>query len=170
MYQHVFACIIFQSICACMCLYGMYLFVCVHILMYLQYIHAHMHSSHPSSKECICVCMCMYSVMYFGMYVHCICMYCMYWPRRAQIPAQRPQKAPRWGGTRRAPLRAPLGRRPITFSRHRGPTPGPDLAHRRAQHALEGSKVHPLLRPQAVHTHFALGNPAPSLVRDDLGW
>ena len=147
MYQHVFACIIFQSICACMCLYGMYLFVCVHILMYLQYIHAHMHSSHPSSQECICVCMCMYSVMYFGMYVHCICMYCMYWPRRAPMPAQRPRKAPGWGGTRLAPLRASLGRWQTTLSRHWGHSPGPVLAHQHAQHASGGGKVH-LLRRQ----------------------
>ena len=151
-----------------MCMYVSVWYVCVCMCTYpdvfAQYIHAHMHSSQPASKECICVCMCMYSVMYFCMYVHCICMYCMYWPRRAQIPAQRPQKAPRWGGTRRAPLRAPLGRWPTTFSRHRGPTPGPDLAHRRAQHALGGSKVHPLRSPQTVHTHFALGDPAPSPV------
>ncbi len=99
----------------------------------------------------------------YCMYAHVCCMYCMYWPRQARIPAQRPQKAPRWGGTPRAPLRVPLGRWQTTFSGHRGSTPGPVLAHPGAQHSA------PLRSQKAFHTHFALGEPAPSPIRDDLG-
>ncbi len=85
--------------------------------------------------------MCMYCM--YCMYEHVCCMNGMYWPRQARMPAQRPQKTPRWGGTPRAPLRAPLGRWPTTFLGHRRPTPRPVLAHPRVQHALGGPKCTP---------------------------
>ncbi len=150
-------CICPVSVCMCMYHFSMHMSMYVYVLLvcvciclyqdvYLHKIQVHMHSSQPASKECICVCMCTYAELYCGMYVQCICMYCMYWPRLALMPAQRPQKAPCWGGDPRAPLRASLVRWPTTFFSHWGPTPGPVLAHQRAQHALGGSKVHPLRR------------------------
>ena len=111
--------------------------------------------------------MCMYCM--YCIYVPVCCMYRTYWPRQARMPAQRPPKASSWGGTQRAPLRASLARWPTTFFRHWGHNPAPDFAHPRTQHALGGSKVHPQRRQYAFHTHFALCEPAPSPVPDDLG-
>ncbi len=103
----------------------------------------------------------------FRAYVH-VCMYCLYWPRQALMPS-RPQKTLPWSGTRWAPLRAPWGSCPTTLFRHRGPTPGPVLAHQRAQHPSGGPKACRLRRQWAFITHLALGEPAQSPVRDDLG-
>ncbi len=125
-------------------LYVLYVCAC---MLYVWYVLG------EASTECISVCivcivyvsfsihMCMYCM--YCMYAHVCCMYRMYWPRQARVPAQRPQKPPRWGGTPRAPLRAPLGRWQTTFLCHWGPTPGPVLAHPRAQHALVGPKCTP---------------------------
>jgi hypothetical protein len=125
-------------------LYVLYVCACI---LYVWYVFA------EASTECICVCivcimyvsfsihMCMYCM--YCMYAHVCCMYGMYLPRQARMPAQRPQKTPCWGGTPLAPLRAPLGGWPTTFSGHRRPTPGPVLAHLRAQHALGDPKCTP---------------------------
>ncbi len=136
MYRMYLVCIyvdIFQSICACI--------VCI--------VCMRMYAVCMVSTECICVCIVYivyvsFSIHMYCMYAHVCCMYCMYLPRQARrMPAQHPQKTPRWGGTPRTPLRAPLGRWPTTFSGHRGPTPGPVLAHWRAQHALGDPKCTP---------------------------
>jgi hypothetical protein len=55
-------------------------------------------------------------------------------------------------------LRAPLGRWPTTFSRHRGPTPGPVLARPRSQHALGGPKR----TPCAANRHSTRISPSAS--------
>ncbi len=97
-------------------------------------------------------------------------MHCMYWPRLVLMPAQRPQKTPRWGGIPLAPLRAPLGRWPTTFFRHWGPTPGLVLAHPRAPHAFGGagqceSQVPPIGPPCAVCIRQSCLKPHPSWSR-----
>ena len=158
---------IFQSICACIvCI------VCMRMYLYVWYVLA------EASTECICVCivcivyvsfsihMCMYCM--YCMYAHVCCMYCMYLPRQARMPAQRPQKTPRWGGTPRAPLRAPLGRWPTTLSGHRRPTPGPVLAHRRAQHALGGPKCTPCAANR--HSTRILHSASPPRAPSEMTW
>jgi hypothetical protein len=59
----------------------------------------------------------------YCMYAHVCCMYDMYWPRQARMPAQRPQKTPRWGAFRGPHSGHPwAGGRPL-FSAIGHPTP-----------------------------------------------
>ncbi len=129
-----------------MCMYRMYL-VCILYVLMLTYFNPYVHVLYV-----LYVCACMLYVWYVlaeaSTECICVCIVCIVYasfcmPREARMPAQRPQKTPRWGGTPRAPLRAPLGRWPTTFSGHRRPTPGPVLAHRRAQHALGDPRCTP---------------------------
>jgi hypothetical protein len=127
--------------------------------------------------QCICA-VCMYLYVSVCIYVYtyntlCVlylcCMYRMYWPRQALMPSQHPPKTPSWGSTLQAPLRSTLSSSQTTFFSHRWPTPGPGLAHPRAQHALGGGKASPWRHQWSPPTLFAYGDLASSPIRADLG-
>ena len=126
---------------------------------------------------CICMyhtCICMYfNVCYYlftmSMYFAHICMYHVVWPSAARKPPPLPQNTFWWGGTRRAPLRAPQVMCPHTLFRHRRPTPRPDLAHPRAPHA-SGAPKPPIRRRSGVpRTRSAHVITSSSPVSADLG-
>ena len=74
-------------------------------------------------------------------------------------------------GNWQAPLRATRGSCPTNLLRHRGPTPGPVLAHPRAHVASGWGKTSPWCPQQASSAMCAHGDPASSSIRDDLaGW